>query len=303
MSLKLFVAGLIGLAAAPLAAQQTGPSGLAEPRAPASAPQSVAPGAPAAGALQADPANVFNVQLSSGGIVSVLLRPDKAPLAVERIKTLSARHFYDGTKFHRVIEDFMAQGGDPKGTGEGGSDLPDLKAEFNDLPHVRGVMAMARAGAPDSANSQFYLMISPNLSLDNHYTVIGRVIAGMAYVDLIEKGEPPANPTTIVRAWIGAPPANSATPPVAAAAASAAANSASIQAAEAALMAADAAKAAQKGDSKTAGERAQAAGTSAQAAKQAADDAAEAARQAQPKKAKASVGVNATNQRRQPPRN
>ncbi len=179
----------------------------------------------------------------------------------------------------------MAQGGDPKGTGEGGSDLPDLKAEFNDLPHVRGVMAMARAGSPDSANSQFYLMLSPNLSLDQHYTVVGRVIAGMAYVDLIEKGEPPANPTRIVRAWIGAPPADAATPPVAAAAASAAANAAAGQAAEASIMAAEAAKAASKGDARTAGERAKAASTAAQGAASAATDAAAAAGQAQNKPA------------------
>ncbi len=285
MSLKIFVACLIGLAvAAPVMAQETGPSGLAEPRyrghdGEASAPK------PAA-APKADPANIFNVQLGSGGVVSILLRPDKAPLAVERVKTLAERHFYDGTVFHRVIEDFMAQGGDPKGTGEGGSDLPNLKAEFNDLPHVRGTMAMARAGAPDSANSQFYIMLSPNLGLDEHYTVVGRVISGMAYVDLIEKGEPPVHPTKIVRAWIGAPPADIATPPVADAATSAAANSASNLAAQASLIAGDAAKAAQQGDAKTAGERAQAASAAAQGAASAANDAAAAAQQAQKKKKK-----------------
>jgi cyclophilin family peptidyl-prolyl cis-trans isomerase len=300
LSFKLFVACLIGLSAAPVLAQETGPSGLAEPRFRGHS------GEASAGpveAIKADPANIFNVQLSTGGVVSVLLRPDKAPLAVERLKALAGRHFYDGTKFHRVIEDFMAQGGDPKGTGEGGSELPDLKAEFNDLPHVRGSMAMARAGSPDSANSQFYLMLSPNLTLDEHYTVVGRVIGGMAYVDLIEKGEPPVNPTRIVRAWFGEPPVDRATPPVAQAAASAAADVAATQAAQASLFAADAAKAAQAGNAKVAGERARAAGTAAQAAKQAADDSAEAARQAQKKKPAAKVGVKATNQRRATPDN
>ncbi len=90
-----------------------------------------------------DPANILNLDLSTGGRVSILLRPDKAPGSVERIKTLTRRHFYDGLTFHRVIEGFMAQGGDPKGDGSGGSDLPDVKAEFNDMPHVRGVMSMA----------------------------------------------------------------------------------------------------------------------------------------------------------------
>jgi cyclophilin family peptidyl-prolyl cis-trans isomerase len=188
--LKHAVLGFAAFAAAPLLAQATGPNGLAEPKAPVVTSTSQA--APAA-----DPANIFNIQLSSGGTVSILLRPDKAPNSVERIKTLTNRHFYDGTIFHRVIEGFMAQGGDPKGTGEGGSDLP----------HVRGAMAMARATSPDSANSQFYIVLSPTLSLDRKYTVVGRVIAGMAQADQIEKGEPPANPTRIVRAWIGAPPA------------------------------------------------------------------------------------------------
>jgi cyclophilin family peptidyl-prolyl cis-trans isomerase len=161
------------------------------------------------------PENTFNIQLSTGGVVSIQLRPDKAPNSVERVKVLANRNFYDGTIFHRVIAGFMAQGGDPKGTGEGGSDLPNLKAEFNDLPHVRGAMAMARAEAEDSANSQFYIMLSPNLILDRKYTVVGRVYRGMGYVDMIEKGEPPAHPTKIVHGWIGAPPADAATPPVA----------------------------------------------------------------------------------------
>ena len=159
---------------------------------------------PAPAPPAADPRNILNLDLSTGGRVQVLLRPDKAPHSVERIKTLVNRHFYDGLTFHRVIEGFMAQGGDPKGTGEGGSDLPDLKAEFNDMPHVRGVMAMARTDAPDTANSQFFIMLAPNLRLDGKYTAIGRVISGMQYVDAIERGEPPANPSKIVHATMAA---------------------------------------------------------------------------------------------------
>jgi cyclophilin family peptidyl-prolyl cis-trans isomerase len=271
---KWLAFAVAAISAGPLLAQATGPSGLAEPKAP---PVTVS----TTGAPAADPANILNIQLSTGGVVSVLLRPDKAPLAVERLKVLTARHFYDGLTFHRVIDGFMAQGGDPKGTGEGGSDLPDLKAEFNDLPHVRGVMAMARANEPDSANSQFYLMLSPNLTLDLKYTIVGRVIAGMAYVDLIEKGEPPANPTRMVRVWFGAPPADAATPPVARAAASAAADSAATQAAQASLAAGDAAKAGKAGNSKVAVERAGAAKAAAEGAAQAASDAASAAGQSQ----------------------
>jgi cyclophilin family peptidyl-prolyl cis-trans isomerase len=212
LSFKLFVLGLVGLVAAPLLAQsstQTGPQGYAEPKLKAMAAHEV----PAAPVPTAE--NTFNIQLSSGGVVSIELRPDKAPKSVERIKTLTGRNFYDGTIFHRVIEGFMAQGGDPKGTGEGGSDLPDLKAEFNDLPHVRGTLAMARAESDDSANSQFYIMLSPNLTLDRKYTVVGRVYRGMGYVDGIAKGEPPEHPTKVVHAWIGAPPADANTPAVA----------------------------------------------------------------------------------------
>jgi cyclophilin family peptidyl-prolyl cis-trans isomerase len=211
LSFKLFVLGLVGLASAPLLAQstETGPQGYAEPKLKTMAVSEVPP--PPAPTAE----NTFNIQLSSGGVVSIELRPDKAPKSVERIKVLTNRNFYDGTIFHRVIEGFMAQGGDPKGTGEGGSDLPDLKAEFNDLPHVRGTLAMARAESEDSANSQFYIMLSPNLQLDRRYTVVGRVYRGMGYVDGIAKGEPPEHPTKIIHAWIGAPPADPNTPPVA----------------------------------------------------------------------------------------
>ncbi|MEO6248619.1 MAG: peptidylprolyl isomerase [Sphingomicrobium sp.] len=157
--------------------------------------------------VAADPANRLILDLSNGGRVVVQLRPDIAPLSVQRIQLLAQQHFYDGLKFHRVIPGFMAQGGDPKGDGSGGSPLSDLKAEFNELPHLRGSMAMARAESPDSANSQFYIMLSPKASLDHKYTVVGRVIEGMAAVDAIAPGEPPATPTTIVHATLGATPA------------------------------------------------------------------------------------------------
>ena len=160
--------------------------------------------------IAANPANRLMLQLSNGGTVVIQLRPDAAPNQVERVQTLVRQGFYDGTIFHRVIPGFMAQGGDPTGTGEGGSKLPDLKAEFNSLPHLRGTGAAARtADNPDTANSQFYIMFAPNASLDGQYTVFGRVISGMEAVDKIAPGEPPANPTKIVHASLGdgsAPP-------------------------------------------------------------------------------------------------
>jgi len=162
-----------------------------------------------------DPANRWTLELSNGGRVVIQLRPDIAPGTVYRIQQLTSQGFYNGLMFHRVIPGFMAQGGDPKGTGEGGSTLPDLSAEFNDLPHLRGIASMARAEDPNSANSQFFIMLAPRFSLDHKYSAFGRVIEGMAAVDGIAVGEPPAQPTTIVRASIGGPlPA----PPVIAAA-------------------------------------------------------------------------------------
>jgi peptidylprolyl isomerase len=149
-----------------------------------------------------DPANVWDLDLSTGGRVRIQLRNDVAPGHVERIKQLTRQGFYNGLKFHRVIPGFMAQGGDPKGDGTGGSPLPDLKAEFNQLPHLRGTVSMARAQGEDSANSQFYIVLLPRMQLDKKYTVFGRVIEGMQYVDAIAVGEPPENPTTIVRASI-----------------------------------------------------------------------------------------------------
>ena len=156
-------------------------------------------------AVVADPANRLVLDLSNGGHVVIQLRPDVAPLAVHRIQALAQQHFYDGLKFHRVIPGFMAQGGDPKGDGTGGSPLPDLKAEFNELPHLRGSVAMARAESNDSANSQFYIMLMPKATLDHKYTVVGRVIEGMSAVDSIAPGEPPEAPTTIVRATLAGP--------------------------------------------------------------------------------------------------
>jgi cyclophilin family peptidyl-prolyl cis-trans isomerase len=152
----------------------------------------------------ADPENTLLLDLSSGGRVAIQLRPDVAPGHVARIKELARKGFYNGLTFHRVIDGFMAQGGDPAGDGTGGSQLPDLKAEFNGLPHVRGAIAAARSESQDSANSQFYIMLAPRLSLDGRYTVFGRVISGMNFVDSIEKGEPPANPSRILQASIAA---------------------------------------------------------------------------------------------------
>ena len=153
--------------------------------------------------VAANPANKLTLELSNGGTVVILLRPDLAPHHIAQIQTLVRRGFYDGLAFHRVIPGFMAQGGDPKGTGEGGSDLPDIKAEFTSVPFLRGTVGAARAQSPDSANSQFFIMFVPNSSLDNDYTVIGRVISGMDAVDKIAPGEPPADPTKIVRAYLG----------------------------------------------------------------------------------------------------
>ncbi len=151
-----------------------------------------------------DPENVLLLDLSNGKRVAIRLMPDWAPDHVERIKTLTRAGFYDGVKFHRVIDGFMAQTGDPTGTGRGGSELPDLKAEFNPMPHLRGTLSMAHAASDDSANSQFFIMFYPRFSLDRKYTNFGRVIDGMDAVDAINRGEPPADPTTVVQASIAA---------------------------------------------------------------------------------------------------
>ncbi|WP_334182311.1 peptidylprolyl isomerase [Novosphingobium sp.] len=157
------------------------------------------------------PENVLLLDLSDGGRVAIRLMPEWAPHHVERIKTLAAQGFYNGQIFHRVIDGFMAQTGDPTGTGQGGSQLPDLTAEFNAMPHVRGTVSMARTNEPNSANSQFFIVFYPRFSLDRKYTNFGRVISGMQYVDAIQRGEPPQNPTKIVQASLASE--NKAPPP------------------------------------------------------------------------------------------
>jgi len=155
--------------------------------------------------LQAERENILMLDLSNGKRVAIRLMPEWAPNHVERIKTLARQGFYDGVIFHRVIEGFMAQSGDPTGTGQGGSQLPDLEEEFNPMPHVRGTVSMARLGNDvNSANSQFFIVFYPRFSLDRNYTNFGRVIAGMDAVDAIARGEPPGNPTRIVQASIAA---------------------------------------------------------------------------------------------------
>uniref|UniRef100_UPI0035CC8A30 peptidylprolyl isomerase n=1 Tax=uncultured Sphingomonas sp. TaxID=158754 RepID=UPI0035CC8A30 len=180
-------------------------------------------------ASASDPENLLYLDLSTGGRVIIWLRPDAAPKMVERVKTLTRQHFYDGLLFHRVIEGFMAQTGDPKGDGTGGSTLPNVPAEFNWLPHVRGAVSAAREGsaegatveevtkAENSANSQFFIVFNPNMKLDRKYTIFGRVISGMDYVDAITRGEPPKNPSRILHAYIAAdsPPAYIPAPPAA----------------------------------------------------------------------------------------
>ncbi|MCC6478560.1 MAG: peptidylprolyl isomerase [Sphingomonadaceae bacterium] len=151
-----------------------------------------------------DAENTLYLDLSTGGRVTIKLFPQVAPAHVERIKTLTRQGFYNGIIFHRVIDGFMAQTGDPTGTGTGGSQLPDLKAEFNPSPHLRGTVSMARAQSDDSANSQFFICFQPRFTLDNKYTVFGRVVSGMQYVDAIQRGEPPATPDRIVQASIAA---------------------------------------------------------------------------------------------------
>ena len=142
--------------------------------------------------------------LSSGGDVVIKLRSDLAPGHVERIASLTESGFYDGVPFHRVIPGFMAQGGDPSGRGTGGSDLPNLKAEFSSEPHVRGVASMARTQDPNSANSQFFICLAAARFLDKQYTVWGVVTDGMDAVDALPKGEPPRTPGKIVTARVGA---------------------------------------------------------------------------------------------------
>jgi peptidylprolyl isomerase len=134
----------------------------------------------------------------AGGDVTIRLRPDLAPAHVARIKELASEGFYDGVVFHRVIDGFMAQGGDPTGTGGGGSSKPNLPAEFTSAPHRRGACSMARTSNPNSANSQFFICLADSRFLDNQYTVWGEVASGMELIDALPKGEPPRQPGKIV---------------------------------------------------------------------------------------------------------
>lgn len=150
-----------------------------------------------------DPENTLVMTLDTGP-VTIKLRPDLAPGHVARIKELTREGFYDGVVFHRVIPGFMAQGGDPNGTGSGGSSKPNLQAEFSREPHVRGVCSMARTASPNTANSQFFVCLDDATFLDRQYTVWGEVTDGMAAVDALPKGEPPREPGKIVSMKVAA---------------------------------------------------------------------------------------------------
>ena len=151
----------------------------------------------------ADAENTLHLELETGRVVIEML-PDVAPQHVARIKELTREGFYDGVVFHRVIPGFMAQSGDPDGTGRGGSDKPDLPAEFSSIPYERGTVGMARTRDPNSANSQWFITFGPTPHLNGQYTVWGRVVDGMDAVDAIAPGEPPATPTRIIEARIAA---------------------------------------------------------------------------------------------------
>ena len=158
-------------------------------------------------AMAADPENTLYMDLAFGRVI-IVLRPDLAPATCTQIKKLTRAGFYDGTLFHRVIDGFMVQGGDPTGTGTGGSGRP-LKAEFSQEKHVRGVMSMARSSDPNSADSQFFIMLGSAPALDGKYTIFGRVESGMEYVDKIKKGDPNnngkvTNPDKIVKMQVAA---------------------------------------------------------------------------------------------------
>ncbi len=168
----MFRRGVLGLLAAGFIATGAG----AQTDVPAAAPEKL------------DPQNTVYLDLNTGRVV-IKLRPDLAPKHVARVKLLCHDHFYDNTPFHRVIEGFMAQGGDPTGTGEGGSKYPNVPAEFSNNAHfLRGTVGAARSGDPDSANSQFFIMFAPGASLDGQYTIWGNVVSGMQFVDKIKRG-------------------------------------------------------------------------------------------------------------------
>ena len=191
MLTRLLAAAALSFSAAPAFAQD----------APTQTPRTYAP---VDYDIAQDQENILLLDLSTGERVAIRLMPDWAPGHVDRVKTLARQGFYDGVVFHRVIDGFMAQTGDPTGTGTGGSELPDLAAEFNPMPHLRGSVSMARAAEEDSANSQFFITFYPRFSLDERYTNFGRVIGNMQAVDRIERGEPPADPTRILQASIAA---------------------------------------------------------------------------------------------------
>ncbi len=162
--------------------------------------------AAAAGTALAQASNKDTLYLDlKDGRVVIRLRPDLAPKHVEQIKTLAKQGFYDGIVFHRVIEGFMAQTGDPTGTGMGGSKLPNIPAEFSPTPFRRGTLGMARSQAPNSANSQFFICFREASFLNSQYTVFGEVISGMEFVDKIKRGEPPTNPDKIVKMSLADP--------------------------------------------------------------------------------------------------
>ena len=150
-----------------------------------------------------DPENTIVIETTKGRVV-VKLMPDLAPAHVARVKELAREHFYDGVVFHRVIDGFMAQTGDPTGTGMGGSEKPDLKAEFSNMKHVRGTCSMARSQNPNSANSQFFICFEDAPWLDRQYSVWGQVIEGMDNVDKIKRGEPVKDPDSIVTVRVAA---------------------------------------------------------------------------------------------------
>lgn len=162
----------------------------------AAAALATAPALVARAVAAEDPANTLHLDLKDGRVV-IRLRPDLAPKHVERIKTLAARGFYDGLKFHRVIDGFMAQTGDPKGNGTGGSDLPNVPAEFSNAPFKRGTLGMARASDPNSANSQFFICFADASFLNGKYTVFGEVVSGMELVDKIKKAPPGSQSGTV----------------------------------------------------------------------------------------------------------
>lgn len=153
-----------------------------------------------------DSANIAQMEVSSGGTVVIELLPDIAPKHVERIKQLASEGFYDGIIFHRVITGFMAQTGDPTGTGMGGSKYPDVPAEFSKYPYKRGTVGMARSQSPDSANSQFFICFTDTgcSFLTGQYTVLGQVTEGMEFIDKVAVGEPPSSPDKIVKFTVGA---------------------------------------------------------------------------------------------------